>query len=206
VENRVSKKVNRKVTNQRNANDGLTLLGKLYSTGHCNDLLSCLIQELTWTNDSCEILGRRFDIPRLQAWIADPGIRYSYSNNLIPSQAWVEPLVTIKQDIQAITGYTFNAVLLTYYRHGRDHVTWHADDEEELGDTPVIASLSLGATRQFQYRNTNDGTTRILYLYNGDLLLMHPEFQHFRQHRVPVEERIEEPRINLTFRRVLPPK
>lgn len=189
----------------RTTQNGLTMLGKLYSPQRCNEILARLINEVTWSEDACVIFGRRFEIPRLQAWFADSGIRYSYSNNLLQTQAWIASLLAIKQDVAAITGHDFNAVLLTYYRHGKDHVTWHADDEKELGEAPVIASLSLGETRQFQYRNISNKFTESLSLENGDLLLMHPEFQRNWQHCIPIEESVDRPRINLTFRYVVAP-
>ena len=189
----------------QHASEELKLLGKLYSSDHCCELLATLIDSIAWSDDSCIIFGRRFDIPRLQAWFADEGIHYSYSNNLIKTQPWIEPLLDIKQDVQRITGHSFNAVLLTYYRDGSDHVTWHADDEDELGKEPVIASLSLGETRQFHFRHKHNGTSGKLALHDGDLLLMHPEFQENWQHCIPIESSISKPRINLTFRKVVPP-
>jgi alkylated DNA repair dioxygenase AlkB len=166
-------------------------------------LLDQLVHDVDWHADYYEAFGRRFEIPRLQAWFADTGIQYSYSNNLLPVQQWPHSLLALKQTVEATVGHRFNAVLVTYYRHGDDHVTWHADDERELGDQPVIASLSLGATRQFCYRNKATGESHSLALENGDLVLMLPEFQHHWQHCVPVEAEVREPRINLTFRNVV---
>lgn len=183
----------------------LTHMGKLYTSKQCRDLLTTLIDKVNWSEDSYQVYGRRFTIPRLQAWFADPGIRYSYSNNLLVTQAWIEPLLSIKKDIEQATEQRFNAVLLTYYRDGMDHVGWHADDEKELGDNPVIASLSLGETRQFQIRHKTEKTSDAIILNDGDLLLMHPKFQHNWLHCVPVEKSIEKPRINLTFRTVKKP-
>ena len=185
------------------AKEELTLLGQMYPADQCNALLESLIADITWSEDSCVIFGRRFDIPRLQAWCADEGIRYSYSNNLLQTQSWLEYLLNIKEDIQHISGFQFNAVLLTYYRNGNDHVTWHSDDEKELGQEPVIASLSLGETRQFLFRCKHEGTISSLALNNGDLLLMKSGFQAHWQHCIPTEPSIDKPRINLTFRKVV---
>jgi len=93
--------------------------------------------------------------------------------------------------------------LLTYYRDGQDHVNWHADDEPELGDAPVIASLSLGAAREFQYRHKQGEARGSLQLQDGELLVMQPQFQQQWEHRVPTQPHISEPRINLTFRQVV---
>ena len=184
----------------------LALLGKLYSSEKSASLLASLITTIQWNEDYCVVFGRRFQIPRLQAWYADEGIQYSYSNNLLKNQSWLDTLIDIKHDVEQITGHPFNSVLVTYYRNGDDHVNWHADDEDELGSEPVIASLSLGATREFQFRHKRDDIMDSVLLYDGDLLLMRPGFQADWEHRVPSEPLITRPRINLTFRTVMPPR
>jgi len=179
----------------------LTLLARPYFAGQCLQLLKRLIAELDW-QDSYYALGRRFEVPRVQAWYADPGVHYRYSDNMLEHRDWIEPLVTIKHDVERLSGHSFNSVLVTWYRDGSDHVTWHADDEAELGESPVIASLSLGARRHFEYKPKSGGTTRSLALHAGDLLLMLPAFQNQWLHAVPREPGVTMPRINLTFRRV----
>ena len=184
----------------------LILTKGFYSRRYSDALMHELIDDVPWHADYYEAFGRRFEIPRLQAWIADDGIQYSYSNNLLPVLPWSQRLWAVKQDVEHAAGHRFNAVLLTYYRHGEDHVTWHADDERELGPEPVIASLSLGATRSFSYSaGCGDATAQSLFLGGGDLLLMLPAFQRGWQHCVPMEPAVRHPRINLTFRRVVNP-
>ena len=61
---------------------------------------------------------------------------------------WTEELLTIKQAIEPVARVTFNSVLINYYRDGKDRVAWHSDDEKELGQNPVIGSVSLGAERK----------------------------------------------------------
>ena len=184
--------------------DDLSLVGKLYSDEQCMSLLDELTATINWHEDYCIVHGRKFYIPRLQAWYADEGIQYSYSNNLLRTQSWLKSLLTIKRDIEQQTAQQFNSVLVTFYRDGNDHVGWHADDEEELGAEPVIASLSLGATRNFEYRHKREDFTGSISLTNGDLLLMHPNFQAKWEHCTPSEPAVNDPRINLTFRKVAP--
>jgi len=180
----------------------LQLLGQLYATEKSQALLQKLIQEIAWQQDFVAF-GRRFDVPRMQAWYADPGVHYRYSDNKLESHAWTALLLSIKQDVETCSGHDFNSVLLTYYRDGQDHVNWHADDEPELGDAPVIASLSLGETRELQYRHKQGDERGSLQLQNGELLVMQPLFQQQWEHRVPVEPHVNAPRINLTFRQVV---
>ena len=180
----------------------LKLHGQLYSPQQAQQLLSRLIEEIAWQQDFIAF-GRRFDVPRLQAWYADAGVHYRYSDNKLQSHPWTDRLLAIKQEVETLTGHGFNSVLLTYYRNGHDHVNWHADDEPELGEAPVIASLSLGASREFQYRHKQRDEHGSLQLQDGELLVMQPQFQHEWEHRVPAQAEIKAPRINLTFRLVV---
>lgn len=179
----------------------LTLNGRLYSSQQCAALLGTLISDIDWQYDYYAF-GRRFDVPRLQAWYADEGVHYRYSDTMLEHRSWITPLLSIKQDVEHRTGHRFNSVLVTCYRDGSDHVTLHADDEAELGEAPVIASLSLGATRAFLYRHKQNHETRRMLLQDGELLIMQPAFQRDWTHCVPVEPGVTAPRINLTFRKV----
>lgn len=183
-------------------NDSLISFGKVYSLQQSQDLLDNLIKNTNWQGDF-EAFGRIFNVPRLQAWHADEGIHYRYSDNKLQSYGWTEPLLAIKRLIETKTAHTFNSVLLTYYRNGNDYVSWHADDEPELGEAPVIASLSLGASREFHYRHKEPEHNGSIELHSGELLLMQPEFQAHWQHCAPEQPEIIEPRINLTFRKVI---
>lgn len=172
-----------------------------------------LRQEQCWPENSYEMAGRRFQLPRLQTWHADEGIVYSYSNNLLKSRPWTPTLLSIKQSIETLLEFRFNAVLVNYYRDGNDHVGWHTDNEKEMGKEPVIASLSLGATRLFQIKAhphlSNSSTSEemvSLPLQSGTLLVMKAGFQERWLHRICCDPVIEQGRINLTLRRVLPPQ
>ena len=98
-----------------------------------------------------------------------------------------------------------NSVLANLYRDGRDAMGWHSDDEPELGPRPVIASLSLGGTRRFVFRHRREPERKYeLPLGHGSLLLMRGDTQADWKHALPRTARPVAPRINLTFRRILP--
>jgi alkylated DNA repair dioxygenase AlkB len=163
-----------------------------------------LLENASWCEDYYEAFGRRINIPRLQAWYADTGLQYSYSNNLLTTQTWTAPLSEIKQHVEQETRQRFNSVLVTCYRDGNDSLSWHADDEAELGPLPYIVSLSLGASRDMHYRHKRYNTYGKITLNDGDLLLMRPRFQLDWEHCVPAQPEVQAPRINLTFRKVIP--
>ncbi len=156
-----------------------------------------------WPENRYGYGGRQFILPRLQTWHADAGIRYSYSNNLLVTTAWTPLLLAIRAKLEAYVAASFNAVLANYYRDGQDHVGWHADDEPELGTQPLIASLSFGAERRFEFKHKHRPDSGHVLLKPGTLLIMRPSFQQYWLHRVPKAGQISTGRINLTFRRVI---
>lgn len=116
-------------------------------------------------------------------------------------QPWPLVLLPVCERLQQACATPFNSVLINRYRNGRDSMGWHSDDEPELGERPVIASLSLGAARRFLLRRRDDHalTTEFL-LAHGDLLVMAGDTQRFYQHALPKTARPMGERINLTFR------
>ncbi|MBT5887388.1 MAG: alpha-ketoglutarate-dependent dioxygenase AlkB, partial [Acidiferrobacteraceae bacterium] len=104
----------------------------------------------------------------------------------------------------AFSGYSFNSVLLNYYRTGSQSMGWHSDDERELGPAPTIASISLGSPRRFllRHRRRKDLPVHEIVLGHGSLLLMSGESQIAWRHSVPKTARPVAPRVNLTFRQI----
>ena len=102
-----------------------------------------------------------------------------------------------------ITGHSFNCVLINLYRNGQDSNGWHADNEKELGENPIIASVSFGATRTFKLRSMEGTEKYSVALRAGSLLLMGKQIQYQFKHCIPKEPKITKPRVNLTFRTIL---
>jgi alkylated DNA repair dioxygenase AlkB len=170
-------------------------------------LLEELMTEAAWEQRSIRIFGQEMPQPRLTAWYGDPAAHYTYSGLTWEPLPWTPSLLALRQRIEAASETPFNSVLLNLYRNGRDSMGWHADDEPELGPAPIIASLSLGATRRFRLRPhlARFQTQPIpspfgLDLPHGSLLLMRAPTQEHWQHALPKTTRLIGPRLNLTFR------
>ncbi len=169
--------------------------------GHA--LFDALLATLPWTTHRVVLFGRAVDSPRLSCWIGDPGATYRYSGVRHEPVSWPDTLRPLRERLRCETGHAFNSVLANLYRHGRDSMGWHSDDEPELGERPVIASLSLGATRRFVLRHRRDPSRkRVLELPHGSLLLMRGDSQVDWRHALPRTAKPVGPRINLTFRRI----
>ncbi len=156
---------------------------------------------LDWRQLPVRMFGRSIPQPRLTAYYGDPGSDYRYSGLSLAPQAWPRTLAALRDLVAAATGARLNCVLCNLYRDGRDYMGWHADNEAELGPEPLIASLSLGATRRFVFKpRAGDGERRSFELTSGSLLEMSGEVQRHWLHQLPRALRVLQPRINLTFR------
>jgi alkylated DNA repair dioxygenase AlkB len=161
-------------------------------------------KNIAWQQDEIKLFGKKISVPRLSAWYGDAHATYTYSGLTLQPKIWNEVLLHIKQQVEQVSQTTFNSVLMNWYRNGQDSMSWHADDERELGLNPVIASVNFGATRRFLMRNKADTTQKItIPLKNGTLLVMKGTTQHHWHHAVPKEPKIQKSRFNLTFRYIL---
>ena len=163
---------------------------------------SCL-HDLNWETGFIKIFGKTHQIPRLQAWYADNEIEYAYSGKKLQRHNWNNLLLEIKEKIENITSFKFNSVLANLYRDGNDSMGLHSDDEKELGKKPVIASLSLGETREIYFKHKNKKLNLIIPQASGQLIVMHGKTQEYWKHEIKKTKKIKKPRINLTFRNII---
>lgn len=168
-------------------------------------LMSGLMNSIAWEQKYIRMFGRQLPMPRLTAWYGDPGAVYSYSGLTESPLHWTDELQEMRDRLYDSLGESFNSVLLNLYRTGEDSMGWHSDDERELGPEPVIASISLGAERRFDLMHRTLAHERRSYMLpHGSLLVMRGNTQSYWRHRLPKSLRIKEPRVNLTFRTILP--
>ena len=161
-------------------------------------LFGALHTSLPWEQKEIKMYGKTVLIPRLTCWIGDAA--YSYSGISNAANHWTPILDKLRDLVEAETGATFNSCLANLYRDGRDTVGWHSDDEPELGESPTIASISLGSPRTFKLRHEATREVTDFELGHGSLIVMRDESQSGYRHSVPRRARVTDARINLTFR------
>ncbi|AXA84699.1 alpha-ketoglutarate-dependent dioxygenase AlkB [Lysobacter oculi] len=182
---------------------GIALFPRWLEQGEAAALFGALVDAVPWSVHRIHLFGREVDSPRLSCWMGDEGASYRYSGTRFAPHPWLPALADVRAKLEGQFEAGFNSVLANLYRDGRDAMGWHRDDEPELGDSPVIASLSLGATRRFLLK-TDAGERHAIDLAPGDLLLMSGDSQRRYRHALPRTAKPVGLRINLTFRRVLP--
>ncbi|MBA6244957.1 MULTISPECIES: alpha-ketoglutarate-dependent dioxygenase AlkB [unclassified Psychrobacter] len=171
-------------------------------------LYNTLLNELPWQPDIVTLFGKTHITTRQIVWMGDTDADYQYSGHVRQTVPWSDVVFHVKQKIEqalAEVGVTANSntCLLNYYPSGADGMGYHADDEKELGQQPVIASLSLGATRKFVFKHKKTQDKVELYLESGQLVVMHGDTQIFWKHTITKTKTIDAGRISLTFRNML---
>ena len=171
-------------------------------------LYNTLLNELPWQSDIVTLFGKTHITTRQIVWMGDTDADYQYSGHVRQTVPWSDIVFHVKQKIEqalAEVGVTanFNTCLLNYYPSGADGMGYHADDEKELGHQPVIASLSLGATRKFVFKHKKTQDKVELHLESGQLVVMHGDTQTFWKHTITKTKTVDAGRISLTFRHML---
>ncbi|WP_110656144.1 alpha-ketoglutarate-dependent dioxygenase AlkB family protein [Salinicola halimionae] len=188
----------------------LTLLPGFLSGAEATRLQHALDKEIDWSSPSIRLYGRLHTIPRSQCWMGDSDAGYRYSGQTFQPQPWHSLVLMLRDRVKDVLQrcnlpFTdFNSVLLNHYASGEQRMGWHSDDEPELGDRPIVASISLGSERPLRFRRKT-GSARCafnVWLPHGSLLLMGPGAQQHWQHAL-APRAIEGGRINLTFRRIV---
>ena len=166
-------------------------------------LFGALRDGLPWERHRITVYGRNLEAPRLSCWIGDEDAAYTYSGTRFQPNPWPAALLPVRQRLANELDGAFNSVLANRYRDGRDCMGWHSDNEASLGPKPVIASVSLGASRRFVLKHRQGAPKIELALPHGSLLVMAGETQTHYQHALPRTAKPVGERINLTFRRIL---
>ena len=180
--------------------------GEIFKKETADRLLESLIGQVQWKQNTIRFYGKESPVPRLEAWYGDAGKSYAYSGIRMEPLPWIDDLLEIKKVIEPLSMTTFNSVLINFYRDGKDRVAWHSDDEKELGEKPVIGSVSFGAERKFKLRHRKyreNGLMTEIMLKHGSFLLMRGSTQRNWMHEIPRTARAIGPRVNLTFRTII---
>lgn len=77
-----------------------------YPRPEADDLLVWLTSQVNWRQEAV----RGNPLPRLNAWFADDGLRYSYSGLSYHGAGWLPELFAVKQRVEGASGAAFNSL------------------------------------------------------------------------------------------------
>ena len=174
--------------------------GPILSVLETRRYYDALLRDIPWKHDEAVIFGKRIVTARKVAWYGDSNFSYTYSGTTKQALFWKTELAELKTLVEALTGTSFNSCLLNLYHDGSEGMAWHSDDEKSLVRNSTIASVSLGAEREFRLKHKSHGLKASVVLESGSLLVMKGSTQRHWLHCVPKSKKVISPRINLTFR------
>ncbi len=169
----------------------------------CHYYFKELMNTIDWKQDELIMFGKKIITKRKVAWYGDQPFEYKYSNTSKYALPWTSALHDLKKIVEHRVEETFNSCLLNLYHHGNEGMSWHSDNEKELGERPSIASVSLGAVRKFSLKHKETKIKKEVILQNGSILSMKGTTQENWLHALPKTTKVTTPRINLTFRRII---
>ncbi|MDO9186874.1 MAG: alpha-ketoglutarate-dependent dioxygenase AlkB [Bacteroidia bacterium] len=178
--------------------------GKILNQERSQYYLDKLLNTIEWKNDEAIIFGKHIITKRKAAWYGNRNYSYTYSNTTKQALIWTKELLELKTIVEKITESQFNSCLLNLYHSGDEGVSWHSDDEKSMGQNTTIASLSFGAERKFSFKHKLTHESVSILLESGSLLVMKEATQTNWLHCLPKTKKITRPRVNLTFRTIIP--
>ena len=174
-----------------------------FSKKEADEYFQQILIRTPWQQDTIKIYGKTYLQPRLTALYAKNTLPYSYSGIKMYPKKMTPLLSEIQNRVHKLSDTIFTTVLINQYRDGSDSNGWHADNEKELGENPIIASLSLGSDRFFHLKHRKEKKLRLkILLKSGSLFFMEGQTQTYWMHQIAKTKRLVGPRINLTFRKI----
>jgi alkylated DNA repair dioxygenase AlkB len=201
-------KTKKKVTKEfKQGKAEIDIYENFYDKSEANRIFDQLLK-LGFEDSYVKIYGKK-RMPRKMLWFSDnKDWTYVFSKNHIgglKAHKFTKLLNKIRQKVETQTGKRFNSLLINLYESGSDSVNWHSDDDPWLGDSFMVPSLSFGAERFFAIKENKKGAKgEKMLLKNGSMIVMKEMTQKSHVHSVPKTKQKMGPRVNLTFRNVVP--
>jgi alkylated DNA repair dioxygenase AlkB len=158
-----------------------------------------ILKNLPLEQGTYNMFGKEVKTPRLLWAVRDKDFDIKKSYQITESSTWNKKIEKIKTKVEKVINKKIKYAQINYYRNGDDYIGWHTDSEVIEGD--LIASLSLGVSRKFQFKSISKKEQYEIELTDGSLIIFDESAAKLDwKHRIPKQKNINEGRINLTFR------
>ncbi len=158
-----------------------------------------------WKTNEIKIFGKKCLQNRETLCFSYNNLDYKYSglNNIGIDITEHTILIKLKNEIEKIFSnkYTFNYVLANRYKDGSNNIGMHSDNEKDL-QGPIVC-ISLGSSRFFDFKGIYNNLKKRIILENGSMLVMKGTTQKYYKHGIPLQKKINDSRISLTFRIII---
>jgi alkylated DNA repair dioxygenase AlkB len=177
----------------------ITYIENFLTEDECNELIKHMDNDIPWVQRTKTIGDRIIKTPRLLWAMRNSERNITNVYTATESSEWTDKIKEVKGKIEKETNFIFEYAQMNRYRNGDDYIGFHSDNEVKDGD--IIASLSLGATRRFLFKNKNIPSRNYeMFLKGGSLLIMDDDAGKNKwKHCLPKMKHAGE-RFNITFR------
>ena len=134
-------------------------------------------------------------------WTASFGKSYNYSGIEYPDTEIPTPLSSIIPLLNALTGMEINNCLINLYHDGKSKMGWHSDNTDILAEGTGVVIISVGESRNIEFKKKSDGTLHSFALEDGHIFYMNSHVQDNWLHCIPENDSLN-PRWSLTFRQI----
>lgn len=169
------------------------------------DYYEVLKEVFCYEEPPIKIMGKNCKQRRNAAFYSDKSYGYKYSGQTMKSLPLsnVDLFPPLLEEINNSLKTNFNGILVNRYINGEKYLSAHSDDENGLDkNNKMVVGLSYGpGIRKFRIRDKN--TKEIILDYDqqpGTLLVMSGEFQKEFTHEIPIQKKVKDERISITFR------
>ena len=168
-------------------------------TKKADSLYQYMKDNIPWEHGIYKMFGKDIKTPRLLWAMRNKNSDIKDSYTVTESSEWTDNIKKIKKKVEKKIGKKIKYAQFNFYRDGNDYIGWHTDSEIKEGH--LIASLSLGQSRLFQFKGIKTTDMHQMFLENGSLVIFDIDAgKKLWKHRLPKQSKLTEGRINLTFR------
>jgi len=134
-------------------------------------------------------------------WTASYGKAYNYSGQEYPYREMPKVISEIASLLSSIYRIKINNCLINLYHDGKSKMGWHSDNTDILEEETCVVILSVGETREIQFKHKTRDDKASLLLEDGSIFYMNNHIQNEWLHSIP-ENDSTNPRWSLTFRQI----
>ena len=134
------------------------------------------------------------DYPYLYSGISHPARPYSANKYLSHIVSYIQIV---------LPDFKFNSAMVHKYHDGNCIMPQHSDNEESIEIGSDIVTVSLGDTRNMEFKNKYTGLVENVPMIHGEVLVMNKASQEHFMHSIPASLS-NEMRISVTLRLIKP--
>lgn len=165
-----------------------------------------LLDEVDLAREIIALKEKRVVESRWTAWQHRSGLSFYYSGKEMTARPFSPTVDRVREVLLERTGVDYDGCLVNYYEHGKAGMRYHSDPDQGVLWTTDTAVVSVGDTRQFCLRRTDDFDARhVFYVTGGDVVVMRDHCQRDYQHCIRVENEADDagPRFSLVYKKSL---